>query len=158
MESPALLLAALRRNQCKLLQHIDGLLGRLELAPISGQKLPSPLLTEDGKAVEPFGALNREQKAVWGRVRRKVQRVRDADPPYETAVPFTPEEVNADGETEVSEITRSTLDLLERMGVIVPVTIADPNTGEPIAFYRRVTERDLWRLDVESSGSEGEGR
>lgn len=156
-ESPASLLASLRRNQRQLLTHIDGLIGRLELAPIADQTLPSPLLGEDDKAVEPFGLLSRDQKAVWGRVRRKVQRARDAEPPYETAVLFTPEDVNPDRDAEVSNATRDTLELLERMGVIVPVTLTDPNTGESAAFYRRVTERDRWSFDSEAPGTEDEG-
>jgi type I restriction enzyme M protein len=153
-ESPALLLAALRRNQRAFLQHIDGLLGRLELAPITEQTLPSPLLTKDGKAIEPFGVLSQEQKAVWDHVRKKVQKIRDAEVPYDTAVLFTPEEVNTDSETEVSDVTRSTLDLLERMGVIVPVSIVDPDTGESTAFHRRVTERDRWQPDVDVPDAE----
>jgi hypothetical protein len=153
-ESPALLLAALRRNQRELLQHIDGLLGRLGLAPITEQTLPSPLLTKDGKAIEPFGLLSQEQKAVWDHVRKKVQKIRNAEVPYDTAVLFTPEEVNTDSETEVSDVTHATLDLLERMGVIVPVSIAEPDTGESTAFYRRVTERDLWQLGVDVADPE----
>lgn len=153
-ESPALLLAALRRNQRAFLQHIDGLLGRLELAPITEQTLPSPLLTKDGKAIEPFGLLSQEQKAVWDYVRKKVQKIRDAEAPYDTAVLFTPDEVNTDSETEVADVTHSTLDLLERMGVIVPVSIVDPDTGESTAFYRRVTERDRWRPDVDIPDTE----
>jgi hypothetical protein len=155
-ETPALLLAALRRNQREFLQHIDGLLGRLELAPITGQALPSPLLTKDGKAIEPFGLLSEKQKAVWDHVRKKVQKIRDAKTPYDTAALFTSEEVNIGSETEVSEVTRSTLELLERMGVIVPVTIADPHTGESTAFYRRVTERDLWQFDADAPDAEAE--
>jgi hypothetical protein len=154
--SPASLLASLRRNQREFQEHIDTLLGRLDLAPLADQTLPSPLPIQDGKAVEPFGVLSREQQAVWERVRRKAQTLRNGTTSYGTAVLFTPEEVNPGSDTEVSETTRSTLDLLERMGVIVPVTIADPNTGEPVAFYRRVTERDLWRFEVEAPGSEAE--
>jgi hypothetical protein len=152
--SPAILLAAIRRNQREFQQQIDHLLSRLDLAPIAEQTLPSPLLTQDGKAVEPFGVLSREQRAVWERVRKKVQAVPDAATPYDTAVLFTPDEVNPGSETEVSETTRATLELLVRMGVIVPVTIADPNTGEPVAFYRRVTERDCWQVAVDASDSE----
>jgi hypothetical protein len=40
--------------------------------------------------------------------------------------------------------------------VIVPVTVAGPNTGEPVAFYRRVTERDLWLFGAEAPGPEAE--
>lgn len=152
--SPALLLAAIRRNQREFQQHIDRLLSRLDLTPIAEQTLPSPLFTQDGKAIEPFGVLSRDQHAVWERVRKKVQTVRNAATPYDTAVLFTPDEVNPGSETEVAEITRSTLDLLERMGVIVPVTIADPDTGEPVAFYRRVTERDRWQFAADAADSE----
>ena len=55
---------------------------------------------------------------------------------------------------EVSDVTRSTLDLLERMGVVVPVSVADPNTGEPVTFYRLVTERDGWPVDSRKTDSE----
>ena len=79
-----------------------------------------------------------------------------AETPYDTAALFTPEEVNTGSETEVSDVTRSTLELLERMGVIVPVTIADPHTGESMAFYRRVTERDLWQFEAEAPDAEAE--
>ena len=139
-----------------LSKQLVSVLGRLDLAPLAEQTLPSPLLIQDGKAVEPFGVLSREQQAVWERVRKKVQTLPDGKTPYDTTVLFTPEEVNSGSETEVSEITLSTLELLERMGVIVPVTIADPNTGEPVAFYRRVTERDLWRFETEALDSEAE--
>jgi hypothetical protein len=87
-------------------------------------------------------------------VRKKVQTVRHAATPYDTAVLFTPEEVSPGSETEVSETTRSTLELLDRMGIIVPVTIADPNTGEPVAFYRCVTERDRWQFATDAPDSE----
>jgi type I restriction enzyme M protein len=144
-ESPAALLAAIRRNQRTFMQHVDSLMGRLELTPVADQTLPSPLLTLDGKAVEPFGNLSNDQKKVWERVRKQVHKVRDAESSYDTTLLFTPEDVMQSGETEVSETTRSTLDLLERMGLIVPVTVTDPNTGEAMAFYRRVTERDRWQ-------------
>jgi methylase of polypeptide subunit release factors len=154
--SPAALLASIRHNQRELAQRIDELLGRLELAPITGQTLPPPLLTKDGKAIEPFGLLNQEQKAVWNQVRKKVKKVRDAETPYHTALLFTPEEVNTDRDVEVSEVTRTTLDLLERMGVIVPVTIVDPDSGVSTAFYRRVTERDRWPFEAAAPDSEAE--
>jgi hypothetical protein len=154
--SPANLLASLRRRQREFQEHIDALLGHLDLAPLADHTLPSPLLTQDGKVVEPYGVLSREQQAVWEHVRKKVQTLREGTTSYDTAVLFTPEEVNPDNNAEVSETTHSTLDLLERMGVIVPVTIADANTGEPVAFYRRVTERDLWRLEMEALDSEAE--
>jgi len=155
-EAPALLLASLRRKQREFQEHIDALLGRLDLAPLVEQTLPSPIFSQDGKAVEPFGVLSREQQAVWERVRKKVQTLHEGKTSYDTAVLFTPEEVNPGSDTDVSETTRLTLDLLERMGVIVPVTIADPHTGEPVGFYRRVTERDLWQFEAEAPDAEVE--
>jgi type I restriction enzyme M protein len=62
--------------------------------------------------------------------------------------------VEPSGALEASENTLATLDLLERRGVIIPVTIADPNTGELMMFYRRVTERDRWLSDAPSSESD----
>ena len=82
--SPASLLASLRRRQREFQEHIDALLGRLDLAPLADQTLPSPLLTQDGKAVEPFGVLSREQQAVWERVRKKVQTLRESTTSYDT--------------------------------------------------------------------------
>jgi hypothetical protein len=46
VESPAILLGTIWQNQRQLGKRIDDLLGRLEVAPIAGEKLPSPLLTE----------------------------------------------------------------------------------------------------------------
>jgi hypothetical protein len=149
IESPALLLGTIRRSQRTLLQRVDSLLGRLELAPVAGQQLPSPLLKESGKPVEPFGRLSPQQEAVWNRVRKKIKKIKDENGSYTTAVLFTPNEIEESEVSEVSDTTRSTLDLLEHMGVIVPVSVADPNTGELVAFYRLVTERDHWQVAPE---------
>jgi type I restriction enzyme M protein len=156
LESPAILLRNIWQNQRQLSQHIDGLLGRLELPPIANAKLPSPLLTEQDKAIEPFGMLSDAQRDVRKRVLKQVERVKNGKTSYVTATLFTPANVEPSGASEASEDTRATLDLLERMGVIIPVTVADPNTGEPMAFYRRVTERDRWLPDSPSSES-GQG-
>jgi type I restriction enzyme M protein len=153
VESPAILLGHMWQNQRQLGKHIDGLLGRLELAPIAAEKLPSPLLTEHDKAIEPFGVFSDAQREVWKRVLKQVERVRNGKTSYLTAKLFTPVEVEAPDAVEASENTLATLDLLERMGVIIPVTIADPNTSELMMFYRRVTERDRWLSDTPSSES-----
>lgn len=152
-DSPAKLLANIYKNQQKLLQHIDSLFSRLELPPISDQEeLPSRLIE-----IEPFGTLSREQQEVWEQVRKETEPARnDHSDEYLTAVHFTPEKLSTISSEEVSDTTHLTLELLERMGVIVHVTIADPNTSEPVALYRRVTERDLWQLDSEESDLEGE--
>jgi type I restriction enzyme M protein len=156
LESPALLLGNIWQNQRQLGKHMEGLLGRVGLSPIAREKLPSPLLTEHDKAVEPFGILSDAQRDVWKRVLKQVERVKNGKTSYFTAALFTPANVEPSGGSEASEDTLSTLGLLERMGVIIPVTVADPNTGELMAFYRRVTERDRWLRDSPSSES-GQG-
>ncbi|WP_449420572.1 HsdM family class I SAM-dependent methyltransferase [Phormidium nigroviride] len=151
-DSPAKLLARIYDNQRKLSQHIDSLFGRLELPPIAGQELPSRLLE-----IELFGTLSKEQQEVWEQVRKETEPARNDDSDeYLTAVHFTPEKLSTISSEEVSDTTHLTLELLECMGVIVPVTIADPITSEPVALYRRVTERDLWQLDSEESDLQGE--
>ena len=54
-------------------------------------------------------------------------------------------DIASDGVEE--EQARLAMELLEWMGVIVPVTAMNPNTRESIKtpLYRRVSERDLWQ-------------
>lgn len=150
IESPTTLLARIYRNQRQLAQRIDSLFGRLELPPIATQKLPSPIKEE----VKPFGKLSAEQIKVWEKVREKTETVIDNETDnYQTAALFTLEELSTASTEEAADATKLSLDLLERMGVIVPVTVADPKTNEPLFFYRRVTKRDLWQFGSGASNS-----
>jgi methylase of polypeptide subunit release factors len=140
LASPAVFLSEIRDKQRQLTQVIDNLMGRLELPPIAEQKLPSPLLEE----VKVFGDLNPEQQIVLEKVLEKIEpAVPDDENSYQTATLFTPLDLENEGINEVSDNTRLTLDLLEHMGVIVPVAVVDPSTKKPVAFYRRVTEQDV---------------
>jgi len=145
-DSPAELLSQIYQNQRKLSQHIESLFGRLELPAIANQQLPSPLANIASLGI--LEKLNPEQKTIWERIQAKIEKIdsRDQDNP-QTAVHFTLEELIQEDDSEISEMTRSTVDLLERLGVIVPVTITTPSTDESIQCYRRVTERDLWQFD-----------
>ncbi|EDX72671.1 N-6 DNA Methylase family [Coleofasciculus chthonoplastes PCC 7420] len=145
-DSPAELLSQIYQNQRKLSQHIENLFGRLELPAIANQQLPSPLANIASLGI--LEKLNPEQKTIWERIQAKIEKIdsRDQDNP-QTAVHFTLEELLQEDDSEISEMTRSTVDLLERLGVIVPVTITTPSTDESIQCYRRVTERDLWQFD-----------
>lgn len=145
-DSPAELLSQIYQNQRKLSGHIESLFGRLELPAIANQQLPSPLA--DIASLGILEKLNPEQKTIWERIQAKIEKIdsRDQDNP-QTAVHFTLEELIQADDSEISEMTRSTVDLLERLGVIVPVTITTPSTDESIQCYRRVTERDLWQFD-----------
>ncbi|MEQ9625146.1 HsdM family class I SAM-dependent methyltransferase [Coleofasciculus chthonoplastes] len=145
-DSPAELLSQIYQNQRKLSGHIESLFGRLELPAIANQQLPSPLANIASLGI--LEKLNPEQKTIWERIQAKIEKIdsRDQDNP-QTAVHFTLEELIQEDDSEISEMTRSTVDLLERLGVIVPVTITTPSTDESIQCYRRVTERDLWQFD-----------
>jgi type I restriction-modification system DNA methylase subunit len=155
IESPTALLAKIYRNQRQLTQRIDNLFGHLESPPIATQKLPSPLQAE----IQPFGNLSQEQIKIWQKVYEKTESVTDNEiDSYHTAALFTLEDLSNADVDEATDVTRSTIDLLERMGVIVPVTIADPKTNEPLLFYRRVTQRDIWDLDSGTLNSGEESR
>lgn len=155
IESPTALLAKIYRNQRQLAQRIDSLFGHLESPPIATQKLPSPIQEK----IKPFGKLSTEQIKVWEKVCEKTETVFDNKiDNYDTAALFTLEELSTAGNDEATDVTRSTIDLLERMGVIVPVTVADPKTSEPLLFYRRITQRDIWDLDSGTSNSGEESK
>jgi type I restriction-modification system DNA methylase subunit len=141
IDSPTTLLVDIYERQKQLAQRIDSLFGHLESPPIAKQKLPSPLKEE----IQPFGNLNQEQIKIWETVRARVELTNNEIDNYETAGLFTIEELFSDNTDELKDVTRSTIRLLESMGVIVPVTITDPKTDKPLLFYRRVTQRDIWQ-------------
>ncbi len=96
--------------------------------------------------------LNADQQQVWRKICEKTALVGDAEPDnYETALHFTLDQLNLDYSEGTLESTRLTLALLERMGLIVPVTVVDPKSKSTIFAYRRITERDIWLFD--SNGS-----
>ena len=140
VEPSAVLLGRVRLAQTTFQEQVDGLLGRLELVPIANLQLLSNVRTE----VRPFSRLSEKQEQLWQRIcSTSEERLANLNGL------FTLEDVR--GEADTRENAQLTLDLFERMGVIVPVTIVDPNKREPLStiLYRRVTERDFWR-DEES--------
>ncbi|MGG6239655.1 HsdM family class I SAM-dependent methyltransferase [Nodosilinea sp. AN01ver1] len=154
LASPSTLLGQIYANQLKLAKRIDNLFGHLELPPIATQQLPSPLLEdEELPLVTQF---NEEQKAIWTKVCERTGPAHsDEADNYETATLFTPQDISRDNAEDMAEAKR-TLDLMERMGLIVPVTITETQSDESSFFYRRVTQRDLWQSDSGTSNSEEE--
>lgn len=144
-EAPAILLGRVRRKQAAFLQQVDGLLGRLDLPAITKTELPSPLaqergpLTDQEQAISPFVDISSEQLKVWQRI------CSVADKHEGKNGLFTLRDIASDGIEE--EQARLAMELFEWMGVVVPVTVMNPNTRESIKtpLYRRVTERDLWK-------------
>ena len=133
--SPVELLTRLYSNQKQLTQNLETLFSRIELPPISTQKLPSPIVD----TFTPMGKLNPQQQAIWDKIQGRNQSYTDDNGEnYEIALHFTPEDIESEDNGEISDITQRTLELLEAMGVIIPVTLHDK------LYYRRVTQRDLW--------------
>jgi type I restriction enzyme M protein len=91
--------------------------------------------------VEPLGGLSNDQREIWKKILNLHQ---------ETAVRFTLANLEEQGKPELSENISLTLDLLERMGLIVPVTILDPDTLEVKIYYQRFSEKDKWQWQAES--------
>jgi len=164
--TPASLLAAIKRNQDKLSGQLNGLLSRLEGTPLAVGTLPSPLLDSDEK---PLGRLSTRQVTIWNQVQAKVEKVNSAKGEVETAYPFVSSDLKTENETDAEVISSSqfvprevapkpsssvtpeqlgssldsTLELLEKMGLVVPIVLTAAN-GKAYQFYRRTTVRDRW--------------
>jgi len=150
IDSPTTLLRNIYDNQRKLAQQIDSLFGRLELPSLAQEERTPPKLIQEELNV--ISKLNYEQQQVWRKICEKTALVGDAEPDnYETALHFTLEQLNLDYSEGTLESTRLTLALLERMGLIVPVTVVDPKIKSTMFAYRRVTERDTWLFGSNSS-------
>lgn len=121
---PADILADIRRNQARIGQKIDALLGMIAAPAHLDHPLPPtainlPLMVEH---------LNQVQFGVWEVVREQCQEA--------SATHFRLEDV-AEGIGDLTEdAVRQQLDLFERMGLIVPVTVR----GQ--AFFRLATPLD----------------
>lgn len=149
-QAPALLLADIRRNQRKLLVHVDGLLGRLEMAPAAGGQLLPPVWTDNQLPIAPFGTLSDDQAIVWKHVQQQVIAVSAEADGGLTPTYFTAEEV-ARASNVATPTTLMTLDLLEHTGLIVKVMIQDGD--ERVPRYRLANERDRW-IVVDPSATE----
>lgn len=142
---PLDLLNEIQENSQQLQQRVNRLLDYLEPMRRTEQPLLSPILrNESGTRVQPFGMLDAEQIAVWRQIEGQTIPTEDPNTPS-AAKPFQPREIDGVGDAdEVSNNTNATIDLLEKMGLIVPVTYAIPDNNNPTAFYRLTTEKDLW--------------
>jgi type I restriction enzyme M protein len=145
IESPAVLLGRIQSRQADFLQQVDRLLGRVDLPPIAGTSLPSPLAqekaiqTDKEREIEPFAEISREQRHVWESICKLSEEHKDQNG-YFTFKDLI--ENGVDG-----TVARLTLELFEWMGVIVPTTLVKPNSQESLktTLYRRVTQRDIWK-------------
>lgn len=130
-QPPAMMLNDILRNQHTVARYVDQLLGNLEIKPVVEQSLPPRLYDLSSFKISSF--LGPEQRIIWERVLLQV------DPKNKYALYFTLNEVLYENETK----TQQALDLFERLGLIVRVTVSHPNTGRIASYYRRVTELDV---------------
>lgn len=151
-QSAAVLLSNIRSDQKQFLKSIEYLLGQLEVRPPSEILLPSPLL----KRLRILGALSQEQERIWKRVQRKKQKIEEDGWRYVTTRPFTQDEIILNRGESDPALVRATIDLLEALGVIVPITIPHPNTETPAPLYRLAAERDEWLFEREAAALEGD--
>jgi hypothetical protein len=134
--SPAELLADIKTSHQRLDRHIDYLLGITELRPLAQAQIPPPLFAD----AQPFGALNEVQQAVWQRMQSLVETYSSAGgDSVLTPKPFRAEDV---GDAYPAADVQRALDLFERMGLIVRVSIGDA------PYYRRVTEHDIVKVEA----------
>jgi len=135
LRSPARLMADIKTKQRELDQHVDYLLGIIEMRPLAGLRLP-PTLEE----IQPVGTLSGVQKRVWERIQSRARTTAGPNgEPYATPQPFQIDEISDD--LAVADVERA-LDLFERMGLIVRVNIE----GAP--YFRLVADRDLVEEEV----------
>lgn len=123
VRSAAEILATMREKQQVLGSRLNYLLGIIEMRP--AQALPAPVVN-----ATPLYPLNRNQQLVWQRIAAMTETANEVT----TARPFLSSDLAAGlNKAEV----QSTLELFERMGIVVPVVI------EGTSYYRRLTERDV---------------
>ncbi len=131
-ESPARILGRVKRNQHRLGQHIDFLLGTIEQP--STRSLPEDFAPVD--ALFDGSALGPGQRAVWQEIVARTSD--DTEAVEKSKTLFRAEEIasDADGFPRLDEVER-TLELFSAMGMLVQVIVRDGR------FYRRVIRSDV---------------
>lgn len=131
LRSPAELLADIKTSHQELDQRLNFLLGLVEMKSLTGEHLPLPI----ARGVAPFCELSSTQQEAW----RQIQALTDEVPlpdgeQYQTPRPFRIADISQD--LPIADV-QSALDLFERMGLILRVSIE----GAP--YYQHITENDL---------------
>jgi type I restriction enzyme M protein len=148
LESPATLLANIRKNQKALLTRIDDLMGRLDAPPIATEIIPSPMPIDIGNGIQPFGNLSAAQKNVWNLIQGKVEQYQKGDEPaYTIPIHFSTKEVDPETSEKASSSTLQSIQLFEKMGLIIPVKIVSPEKSHEASCYRLLSQKDVWISD-----------
>ena len=117
------------RRQQALAQRMNRLAGLL--VP---QRSPEYSIPGKVDVQAPFGALSAVQRNIW----QAIEGFKDG----ESARPFTAADIAVDGCTESEK--RLTLEMFEAMGLIVPITLKHPESGQLLNFYRLAESNDRW--------------
>jgi hypothetical protein len=145
LQSPASLLAEIRKNQKELITRIDNLLGHLDVPPIAKEKIP-PSIWSDGKEnIQAFGMLSEDQKKIWQIISSKQQKFDDQDETYMIPTHFSLDDIKAEVNQESIDSLNNTLELFEKMGLIIPVNLKTSESDEVLSYYRLVCEKDRWQ-------------
>jgi len=131
------ILLQIHERQRELRQRMDRLAG---LVAGGRKELPtSP--TGKPEVPEILSGMSEEQRKMWEKIGQQVEQSGQGV--------FALDVITGGNDTNEAEI-RLALELFEAMGLIVPVTIRHPESGQWMPFYRLVNEGDHWR------GPEGE--
>jgi len=120
------------RRQQALAQRMNRLAGLL--VP---QRSPEYSIPGKVDVQAPFGALSAVQRNIW----QAIEGFKDG----ESARPFTAADIAVDGCTESEK--RLTLEMFEAMGLIVPITLKHPESGQLLNFYRLAESNDRWTAE-----------
>ena len=120
------------RRQQALAQRMNRLAGWL--VP---QRSPEYSIPGKVDVQAPFGALSAVQLNIW----QAIEGLKEG----ESARPFTAADIAVDGCTESEK--RLTLEMFEAMGLIVPITLKHPESGQLLNFYRLAESNDRWTAE-----------
>lgn len=129
-------------RQQELTQRMSQLAGWLVPERRREEGLLSPVLDD-----RPLGRLNGVQQAILEAISGVTEQSPD-ESGRQTGIPFTRQAIMAGGDFDEDSV-RMALDIFEAMGLIVPITLKHPKTGEPMAFYRRTQDNDVWQPTTE---------
>ncbi len=122
-------LLGIYQRQQELAQRMNRLAGWL--VP---QRSPEHSIPGKVDVQAPFDALSAVQRNIW----QAIEGLKEG----ESARPFTAADIAVDGCTEIEK--RLTLEMFEAMGLIVPITLKHPESGQLLNRYRLVESNDRW--------------
>jgi len=132
VREPAEILAEIKTNHRLLEDHINYLLGIVELTPIAQTEIPPAVVV-----AQPIGPLSPIQAQIWAAIQQQTEPITDTK--LVTATPFRLEDVGQEADRIEVE---NALTLFERMGLIVPISI----DGAP--YFRLLTSRDVGETEA----------